>query len=639
MCGIAGIFYEDSSHEVELPILEKMVRKLYHRGPDEQGLHIDGTIGIGMRRLSIIDLAGGSQPIHNEDKTIWVVFNGEIFNYPELRNELEKKGHRFYTRSDTEVLVHCYEQYGENFFSHLNGQFGIALWDSVKKRLILARDRVGIRPLFYKKYQHGILFGSEIKAIFEHPAAGRELDPVGLEQIFTIWVNIPPRTPFKGISELPPGHYMTVDDRGVRINQWWKLQFPELGTYEDRPLSFYKERLNEVLHDATAIRLRADVPVAAYLSGGLDSSIITALVKKHHNNDLITFSVVFNDKSFDERSYQQTMIDFLETDHRFTEVSTDSIGDLFTEVIYFAERPMIRTAPAPLLALSKLVRDNNIKVVLTGEGADEMFGGYNIFKEDKIRRFWARSPHSSLRPRLLESIYPYVNKSAPAFWQAFFKKGLVDVDDPFYSHRIRWNNMSFMKQFFSEGFKTEFNEQKNVFEPLQAYIDPDILRWHPLCRAQYLEISLFMSGYLLNSQGDRMMMGNSVEGRFPFLDHRVIEFAATVPPRYKIDVLNEKFLLKKAFESYLPADIVNRPKQPYRAPIAECFIHPEKGNRGAELLKKEHLEQKGCLNADITGRYIEKLRTQPPERTGERDDMAVAGLVSTQLLSDHFISP
>jgi asparagine synthase (glutamine-hydrolysing) len=637
MCGVAGYFYRNHEKRVDETIVTKMVRILHHRGPDEEGYYCKDNIGMGMRRLSIIDLSGGTQPIHNEDKTIWVVFNGEIFNYIELREELIKKGHRFYTHSDTEVIVHAYEEYGVDCVKKFNGQFGISLWDDNKKRLMLARDRVGIRPLFYAIKDDMIIYGSEIKSIFQYPGFEKKFSARGLEQIFTLWVNVPPDTPFEGVSELAPGHLMLIDESNVKTIQWWKLSFPDQNAYENKPLSYYTDRTHELLYDSTTLRLRADVPVAAYLSGGLDSSIITSLVKKYHNNDLITFSVCFKDKEFDERSYQQTMIDYLKTDHRFIEVNHETIGNTFTDVVYFSEKPMIRTAPAPLFSLAKLVRDNDIKVVLTGEGADEMFGGYNIFKEDRIRRFWARQLDSKIRPKLLQKIYPYINRNAPAFWEAFFKKGISDINNPYYSHLIRWNNMTFIKNLFSDDIISKFNIQENVFEPLNNYIDKDITRWHPLCRAQYLEIVLFMSGYLLSSQGDRMMMGNSIEGRFPFLDYRVMEFATTIPPKYKLNSLNEKYILKKAFESYVPESVVKRAKHPYRAPIASCFIDPGTSNRGATLLTPEKISEKNIFNVEKVGRYLQKLKTQPVDSISERDEMAIAGIVSTQLLSDLFI--
>jgi asparagine synthase (glutamine-hydrolysing) len=637
MCGIAGIFHQKTDKKAEHSIVKNMVRSMFHRGPDEDGYYVKDNIGLGQSRLSIIDLSTGTQPIFNEKRDICVVFNGEIYNYIELREDLLKKGHTFYTRSDTEVIVHLYEEYGSEFLQFLNGQFAIALWDEKKKELLLARDRVGIRPLFYARLDDGtFLFGSEMKAIFCYPEIKPEIDPAGLNQVFTLWVNIPPRTVFKGIDELPPGEFMVVSPAGIERRSYWKLRYPGEKEYEDRPLSYYSERLKELLYDAVTLRLRADVPVAAYLSGGIDSSIITTLVKKYHNNNLITFSVAFQDEAYDERFYQQEMVAFLGTDHRMVEADYGKIGNAFEDVVKFAEKPMIRTAPAPLYILSGLVRENGIKVVLTGEGADEMFGGYNIFKEDKIRRFWAESPNSKIRPRLLLSLYPYIARDSRTdrFWQMFFKKGLQDTDNKYYSHLVRWNNTSQIKRFFTGPYREAFDEAR-IFEELDAFVDSDILRWHPLCRAQYLEKTLFMSGYLLSSQGDRMMMGHSVEGRFPFLDHRVVEFAGTIPPKYKIKILNEKYILKKTYEDMLPKRVVHRDKQPYRAPIAPCFTGS--GNMASQLLERESIEKFGYFDPSSIDKFLAKIKQAEGNTTSARDDMALVGIASLQLLHQHFM--
>jgi asparagine synthase (glutamine-hydrolysing) len=636
MCGIIGIYNIQNDNPVDLSLLKSIIKSLEHRGPDEDGFFVNNHIGLAHTRLSIIDLAGGTQPIYNEDKSLCVIFNGEVFNYIELKTVLEKKGHRFYTHTDTEVIVHLYEEYGKDFFHHLNGQFAIALWDDKKKELILARDRMGVRPLFYSILKDGtFLFASEMKSIFCYPGIKPEIDPGGINQIFTLWVNIPPRTVFKGVNELAPGHFMTVSKRGISTHKFWKMKFPDEHDYEDKPVDYYAKRTREILYDAVTIRLRADVPVAAYLSGGLDSSIITSLVKKYHINDLITFSVAFSDPNFDERNYQHEMVNLLRTDHRVIEADYENIGNAFSDAVWYAEKPMIRTAPAPMLLLSGLVRNNNIKVVLTGEGADEFFGGYDIFKEDKIRRFWAKFPESKIRPKLFNVLYPFMTRDPrmEKFWQTFFKRGLADTGNSYYSQLVRWHNTSQIKRFFSDEYRNCFNED-DIYHELDGYIDPDIKRWHPLCRAQYLEATLFMSGYLLSSQGDRMMMGNSIEGRFPFLDHRVIEFASTIPPVYKIYGLNEKFVLKKAFKDILPYPVVSRAKQPYRAPISQCFGG---NNLASSMLNNDMIRRYGYFDPAGIKQFMKKLKSQDWKNISERDDMTLAGIVSMQLLHYHFM--
>ena len=420
MCGIAGVLHPDA-RPVDAPSLRRMARALSHRGPDAEGYYERPGIGLGHRRLSIIDLSTGQQPLANEDGTVWVAFNGEIFNYVELRSDLEKRGHRFSTRSDTETLVHLYEELGPRFVERLNGQFAIALWDEPRRRLVLARDRVGIRPLFHATLADGtVLFGSEIKALLAHGALRAEIDPVAVGQISTLWVPVPPRTAFKGIAELGPGRMLVFDGGRRTEHQYWRHEFPREHEYEEHSCEHWQEQVRELLYDAVRLQLRADVPVATYLSGGLDSSILTAIVKRHHISNLTTFSVGFTDARFDERDFQRQMVDHLDTDHRHVDVDLDDIGNDFERVVWFAERPLMRTAPAPLLRLSALVRSAGIKVVLTGEGADEIFGGYNLFREDKVRRFWSRDPASDMRPALLSRLYGYVDRGAKA--EAFWKK-------------------------------------------------------------------------------------------------------------------------------------------------------------------------------------------------------------------------
>jgi asparagine synthase (glutamine-hydrolysing) len=478
-----------------------------------------------------------------------------------------------------------------------------------------------------------------MKALFRYPGLRAEIDPRGVGQIFTFWANIPPRTVFRGVSELPPGHMLIAEGESLRLQSYWKHRFPDRGAYEDRPEAWWAERLRELLHDATALQLRADVPVAAYLSGGLDSSIIATLVKRHHNPGLTTFSVGFADPVFDERPYQLRMAEFLGTDHHTLAVDYAGIGQAFAEVVRFAEKPMIRTAPAPLYSLSGLVRSRGMKVVLTGEGADEVFGGYNIFREDKVRRFWARNPEASWRSLPLSSLYGYVERSpaAAAMWRQFFRRGLSDVGNPYYSHLIRWRNSGWIKGFFAPEFRDSMGSEDALLADLDAYLDPDMGRWHPLCRAQYLEMAVFMSGYLLCSQGDRMLMAHSVEGRFPFLDHRVIEFAASIPPKYKLNGLAEKHILKKAFAGMLPPSIVDRPKQPYRAPISRCFADPA-ANLASSLLAPEALRSAGWYDAPAAGRLLDRIRNGGGARLGEREEMAVVGLASMQLIRHHFLS-
>jgi len=617
-----------------------MLCLIRHRGPDSFGIYLNERVGLGSARLSILDLAGGDQPIHNEDKTVWIVYNGEVFNYPDLRVELERAGHRFYTKTDTEILVHLYEDMGPELLSKLNGQFAFAVWDSREQVLMLARDRMGIRPLFYHLENGRLLFGSEIKTIFADPSIHRELDVRTLSDIFTCWSPLGDATAFKGIRQILPGHYALYRNGRLETRPYWKLSFAGDG-HSEHPFETNREEVSALLHDATKIRLRADVPVGAYLSGGLDSTYVTALVKKHFNNRLRTFSVSFSDERFDEAPFQLKAVDALQTDHRMIRCTDKDIGETLPKVVWHTEVPMTRTAPVPLFMLSGLVRENNFKVVLTGEGSDEIFAGYDIFKEDRVRRFWAREPESTLRPLLLRRLYPDIFSSdtgrAGAFLTGFFKKGLSRVGSRVYSHLIRWENTAQIKTFFSDGLLAQSGTVEEFVDRYTATLPEEYTRWDPLSRAQYTEIAIFLSNYLLSSQGDRVAMGHSVEGRFPFLDYRVVEFACSLPPQHRLNVLKDKYILRKAAHGLIPPELALRPKQPYRAPISRCFMGSQAPDYVEELLSPESLKETGYFNADKVSRLVEKCRKQEGALLSERENMAVIGIISTQLLDHHFI--
>ncbi len=638
MCGICGIYKFDSGEHINPEILKDMTAVQSHRGPDELSIFKDNNLGLGHDRLSIIDLSTGSQPISNEDKTVWVVFNGEIFNYLELREDLIKRGHRFKTKSDTEVLVHLYEEYGTGFFDLLNGQFAFAIWDKQKQQLLLARDRVGIRPLYYYHDSKQFIFGSEIKSLLVNPDISGKVDIKALNQIFSIWTTLGERTPFKNIKELPPGSFMIVKDKEIVKHPYWQVDFSLDGVIP-RSANEAAEELKSLLIDSTRLRLRSDVPVGAYLSGGLDSSVITSIIANYTDTPLKTFSISFLEDQYDESDHQKNMAHFLNTNHNEITCENHHIGESFYKVIQHTERPILRTAPTPLYLLSGLVRKSNFKVVLTGEGADEVLGGYGIFKEDKLRRFWAKAPDSSIRPLLLKKLYPYLPLATDkgfAFSIQFFKKGLLDTDLPYYSHFLRFENTSRLCGFFNNDVKEELAK----YNPIQELVDnlpTDYQNWSHLGKAQYLEMNTLLSRYLLSSQGDRMSMANSIEGRYPFLDHRVIEFCSKLPPKFKLKGLNEKYLLKKAMKGVVPDSIRKRVKQAYRAPDIKGFIHSNTPEYVKELLSEEKIKEYGLFDPKMVKTLFTKCQKTPEKRLGERDNMAFVGILSSQLYYHHFI--
>lgn len=617
-----------------------MVGIIRHRGPDESGIYMDPHIGLGHARLSIIGLEGGSQPISNEDGTLWIVYNGEAFNYIELKEELIKKGHIFSTQTDTEVLLHLYEEMGPQCLEEVNGQFALAIWDARKNELFLARDRVGIRPLFYAQAKGKLIFASEIKAIFLHPEVKREVDLESLHQVFNFWTILSPRTVFQGVYELPPGRYMVIKKGHMIQKPFWSLPYyaPEdrwRGSFQEA-----KEELKSLLKDAIRIRLRADVPVGAYLSGGLDSSMVPAVISRYFNNHLRTFSMSFQERAFDETPYQNEMEALLGIENSRTLLTNALIRDHFPDIVWHSEIPLLRTAPVPLFLLSGVVRQNGFKVVVTGEGADEVFGGYNIFKEAKVRYFWGKRPESRIRPLILSRLYPYVFNHAGRgrlFVQKFFSVKSEDLEDPLFSHRIRWKNSGRNVSFFSDEILSRFNGY-NPLNELAEGLPPGFPTWDWLSRAQFLETKIFLSNYLLSSQGDRMAMAHGVEIRLPYLDYRVMDFAARLPAWWKIKGLNEKYILKQAAEGFVTEAIRKRPKQPYRAPIREVFFTNGARNDYVDyFFSSDSLKKTGYFNPEKVGFLAKKFRKAEAPVSSEFQNMALVGILSTQILHDQFI--
>lgn len=649
MCGIAGLL--NRAHQVDPGLLAAMIQRLAHRGPDGQGTWTggpDGRLGLTHSRLSIIDLAGGHQPLGNEDGAIQVVFNGEIFNHLELRAELTAQGHTFRTHSDTEVIVHLYEQVGEAFVDHLNGQFAIALWDGRQRRLVLARDRTGIRPLFFTWTPQGLAFASEVKALFALPEVPRALDVAALGETFTYWAPLPGRAVFQGIEALPPGHVMVVDAQApdmrasVRTRRYWDWDFGDGhgDALARRSGADLAEELRELLIDAVRLQLRADVPVGAYLSGGLDSSIVTTLIRHFTDTPLRTFSLTFDDAEFDESAQQSELVAHLGTTHSSLRCSQADIAQAFARTIRHTECPVLRTAPTPMMLLADHVRASGFKVVLTGEGADEVFGGYDLFKEARIRRFMARQPGSTARSQLIDRLYPYLRHSPAAarvLARRFFAEGAEHADAPHFGHHPRWQTTQRIWQFFSPEARQQLDNWDHL-AAIEAHLPGAHAQWQPLQRDQYIEAHTLMSGYLLSSQGDRMAMAASIEGRFPFLDHRVIEFGNRLPPRYKLMGLTEKYLLKRSVAGLLPEGIRTRTKQPYRAPDSACFFAQGRAlDWVAELLSPARLSDVGLFDAAAVGKLMAKCAQG--RAIGFGDNMAFVGVLSAMLLHDQFVRP
>jgi len=610
-----------------------MASAIRHRGPDGFGLHVDDRVGLTNARLSVIDLARGVQPMTNEDGSIFIVYNGEIFNHLALRGELEARGHLFRTRSDTEVLVHAYEQWGERMLERLNGQFAFAIYDRRAGSVFLARDRFGILPLYYAERDGDLYFASEVKALLVTGEVERALDPEGLDEIFTFWAARPPRTPFRGIRALEPGCCARWQDGRLAVRRYYALDYAEAATEPADAL----EALDELLRSTVRLRLQADVPVGGYLSGGIDSSIVCALAAAGSPLALRTFSVTFEDPTLDESAYQQAVAADVRSRHAVQRIGRGDIARVFPDVIRHTETPLVRTAPAPLYLLSRIVREHGIKVVLTGEGSDEVFFGYDLFKEAIIRLLCWRRPASRLPPRLLDGLYPGI---APAsgkgdFWRGYFMTA-GSPDDPLFSHLPRFQLTARIKDFYA----AEFRAGLGPFDPLaelRARLPAGFGAWSPLARAAYLEITTLLSSYLLSSQGDRMAMAHGVEARVPYLDHRLVEFAAALPARTKLRGLREKNILRRWGEvtGLLPAAVAHRRKQPYRAPDVPAFFDGRPPEYVEALLDPASLRRTGIFNPEAVAGLVRRCRAGRAE--GFRENQALVAILSTELWHREFL--
>ncbi|MBU6440975.1 MAG: asparagine synthase (glutamine-hydrolyzing) [Betaproteobacteria bacterium] len=637
MCGVAGLL--DFRQAPSAEVVGAMVRALHHRGPDGRGVRACGPAVLGHTRLAVIDPNAGAQPMGNEDASVWVSFNGEIYNHGELRRQLLALGHVFATHCDTEVLVHGYEAWGDALVERLDGQFAFALWDARRRRLLLARDRTGIRPLFLRRDGSRLGFASEVKALAAMPGWSPRLDPQVLAEVFTTWGPLAGHSPFEGVRSLEPGSCLAVDEHGERAWRYWDWSFPPRGEGgADLDAQACAQELLQRLQASVDQRLRADVPVGAYLSGGLDSAAVAALARRGGSRHLRTFSIRFDDPEFDEGEQQQQLVRELGCEHESWRCSDRDIAQAFAQAVWHAEAPMLRTAPVPLMLLARQVHAAGFKVVLTGEGADEVLGGYDLFKEARVRRFMARAPQSAWRASLLGRLYPYLAHSptaSAALARGFFRADPEQLGRPGYGHMTRWSTTQRCWQLFSPELRDALRG-RDVVGDLARGLPAQFGAWGPLQQDQYIESTTLLSQYLLCTQGDRMAMAHAVEGRFPFLDHHLIEFAARLPARYKLMGLNEKWLLKRAMRGLLPESVLSRSKQPYRAPDSRCFFdHGAELDWVAELLSAESLKAAGYFDAAGVARLLAKCRAG--RAIGFADNMAFVGVLSTMLLHRQFV--
>ena len=596
------------------------------------GTYICPEMAIGHTRLSIVDLAGGAQPMMSGRYVI--SYNGEIFNYIELRESLVQKGITFTTQSDTEVALKAFEVYGVDAFSLFNGQFAIILWDRLEKKAIVVRDRFGIRPLYVLSHNGGYYFASEMKAFDTIDGYSRQMEVKNLFEHGLLWNTAGDTTIYQNVRSVQAGTYeiYSLNQPPVcrRYYEIGETQTDSVAPYEEA-----KERFSALLRDAVRLRLRSDVPVAAYLSGGIDSSVVSYLVAKEKKDRFKSFSVAFEDPEYDESAFQLEMVRSLNTEHYSRTITYNDVENNFFEAIYHTERPVFRTAPVPLYLLSEKVRKNNIKVVLTGEGADEILYGYDSFKELKLLSFWDRDKQSRLRPQLLKRLYPHLQHfSDPRQFgmiKMFYEGFLNEYQNELAGLNIRIHNNKILANILNKDQQISFDKEK-LKDTLKSVLPDRYDSWSILQKNHFLEMKTLLSGYLLSSQGDRMSMAHSVEGRYPFLDHRLVDYVFNLPDHYKLKGFSQKYLLTDTFKDIIPEGICNRPKRPYMAPDLKSFFQSGSlGEQAMHFLSDKMIDAYGIFNPAYVKRFLKKFTGHELKNIGYRDNMLITFMLSTQM--------
>ena len=618
MCGIAGSYHYGPGRPVDGDVIGRMLSTIRHRGPDDEGIYAEDGLALGARRLSIIDVAGGHQPIANEDGSVVVAFNGEIYNYRELTVGLRARGHTFTSATDTEVIAHLYEEYGEDCVRYLRGMFGVAVWDARRRRLFLARDRLGIKPLYYTVAGERLIFGSEIKAILQHPDVDARLDLDALSIFLSLKYVPAPRTMFEGILALPPGFSLTCDPSGVRVRSYWDLSFARP---EGRRLSeaAYAEQLEGLLRESVKLHLVSDVPFGAFLSGGVDSSTIVALMSQFLDEPVKTFSVGFEGDGveFSELPYARMVARQYETDHHEVLVGPRDLIDLAEKVVWHLDQPIGDEACLANYMVAELA-SRHVKMVLTGEGGDELFAGYARYAGERF------SPLVRRLPAAARSLALAASERLPGLRRP--KLALRALCEPDETSRLTsWFplfNRAMKEALLSDELKHELNDTSadHVFGEQLARTDAR----DPLSRMLYVDTKLWLPDDLL-ARGDKTSMAASVEARVPLLDHKLVEFAASLPPGLKLKGLTRKYLLKKVARAWLPAPIIDRKKQGFPTPMSQWFRRDARGFV-RDVLAPATLRRRGLFDADFVGRLLHE------HETGFADHGALLwGLLSVEL--------
>lgn len=607
MCGIAGFIVEEKDAPIEnrAALLDEMCRVITHRGPDDQGTLVKGRAAIGMRRLSIIDVVGGHQPIFNEDGTIAIVFNGEIYNYLELRKELETAGHTFQTNSDTEAIVHAYEEYGDDCPNHLRGMFAFAIWDEKNQRLFIARDRVGKKPLYYSQTKSGaLLFGSELKSLLLHPEFERDINYEALDAYLSFAYVPDPLCIFKYAHKLAPGHFLIFQDNKIITKQYWDFNFEQT---EIRSEEDYIEELRSLIDEAVRVRLVSEVPLGAFLSGGVDSSTIVGYMARNMSQPVKTFSIGFNEDSYNELKYARIAAKHFGTDHHEF-IVTPEICDMVDELVWHFDEPFADTSALPTYMVSKLARDY-VTVVLSGDGGDELFAGYNRYVVDKQRSGLARLPRV-----VREGLMRPVSEKLPqgAFGKNYLHNVSLEPIDRYIdsvSHFTELNKRSlYAKSFQSNLNGNGFSTGHKLFRSFAEKIDAD----NAVDPLLYLDSKTYLPGDIL-TKVDRMSMAVSLEARVPLLDHKLIEFVTRIPASLKLKGFETKHIFKRAVRGLVPDEILDRPKQGFGVPM-EKWINLQLRERIHETLTDKRAQERGMFDSN----YIKQILDE--HERGRRDN-------------------
>jgi asparagine synthase (glutamine-hydrolysing) len=593
MCGITGIVYIDKFDCVDVAVLNKMCAAVHHRGPYESGFWAQGNVGIGMTRLSIIDVAGGTQPIHNEDETIWIVFNGEIYNYKELRTDLEKRGHEFYTASDTEAIIHLYEEYGEDCVQQLRGMFAFAIWDKGTHQLFLARDRLGIKPLYYFFDGKRFIFGSEIKSILACNEVTREVNHPSLIS-YTAYGYVPdPETMFVGIHKLPPAHTLSCRDGQIRVWKYWEVDF---NVGEVQPEEFYVERMLEILSEAVKIRLMSEVPLGAFLSGGTDSSTVVAMMAEHMSEPVKTFTIGFKNLKYNELPYARMVAEKYGTDHHEEIVNPDA-ESIIMDLIRQFDEPFADSSAIPTYYVSKMAK-KWVTVVLSGDGGDEFFGGYDRYLDGSIVKYTSWIPKA-----FRELVFLNLSKILPEWFPGVNTLRHISGDD---NDRYIRKLSKGISTSYGDVFSREISEKVGSSDPSPVMLNylSTLAGKDQLTKRQYLDIKTYLPGDIL-TKVDRTSMMVSLEARVPILDHHLVEFAATIPPQLKVKGMTSKYLFKKAAERLLPKEVIYRPKMGFAIPIG-TWIKGEWSDMSHELV----LGQRSLARKNFNPRFIKRIMSE-----------------------------